>query len=238
MGALMFELRSRAAVTGVATGAALLALPVVAWGQVPVVDQVVGGVNQAADQVVQAAPVPLPAPPAVSVPKPAAPAPAVPAPPAAAPQAPSVAAPAPAGSGPSGSGPSGSAPSGSAPSNSAPAAAPARTGTVAEGSGSSGSAHRTRAAGGGSAAKGGHSKGEHAKSNRAGVHAQAAGKAAKIPANAAAAPTDTDIADKADSVPPDAKPAKLPFTGLELALLAMIGMTSLATGLSARRTLT
>jgi hypothetical protein len=69
----MFDLRSRAGIVGFATGATLLALPVVAAGQVPVVDQVVGPVTETA-QTLAPAPVPpvaLPAP----VAKPAPPAP-------------------------------------------------------------------------------------------------------------------------------------------------------------------
>jgi hypothetical protein len=85
----MSDLRSRAGVFGVTSGAAvLLALPVVASGQVPGVDQVVGGVNHAAQGVVQAAPAPpvrLPAPAPAPAPRPApapaaAPAPSAPAP--------------------------------------------------------------------------------------------------------------------------------------------------------------
>ncbi|HEX6651722.1 MAG TPA: hypothetical protein VF072_03195 [Thermoleophilaceae bacterium] len=76
----MSDLRSRAVVFGVTSGAAvLLAVPVVAWGQVPGVDQVVGGVNQAAQDVVRAAPAPP-----VRLPAPAPAVPAAPAPPAAA----------------------------------------------------------------------------------------------------------------------------------------------------------
>ena len=94
----MFHSRSRAAITGATTGAAiLLAVPVVALGQVPGVDKVVGGVNQAAQDVVQAAPAPpvrLPAP--ATAPKPAAPAAPAPAPAASAPSAPVPAAQAPA----------------------------------------------------------------------------------------------------------------------------------------------
>ena len=50
----MLDLRSRAGIVGVATGTALLALPVVAAGQVPVVDQVVGGVTQTAQSLAPA----------------------------------------------------------------------------------------------------------------------------------------------------------------------------------------
>jgi hypothetical protein len=89
----MYNVRSRAAFAGVTTGAAaLLAVPVVALGQVPGVDQVVGGVNNAAQGVVQAAPAPpvrLPAPSAGPKPAASAPAPA----PAASPPAPAASAP-------------------------------------------------------------------------------------------------------------------------------------------------
>jgi hypothetical protein len=79
----MFDLRSRAGIVGVATGAALLALPVVAAGQVPVVGQVVGGVTETAQTLAPApvspvalpAPVAKPAPPGLAAPAPA-PAPA------------------------------------------------------------------------------------------------------------------------------------------------------------------
>ena len=69
LGAPMHALRSRVGVVSVAAGAAvLLALPVVAAGQVPVVDQVVGGVKQTAESIAAAAGAPalpsLPAPPA------------------------------------------------------------------------------------------------------------------------------------------------------------------------------
>ncbi len=94
LGARCLHSRSRAAVTVAATGAAiLLAVPVVALGQVPGVDQVVGGVNQAVQDVVKAAPAPpvrLPAPAQAPKPAPVAPAPA----PAASAPAPSAPAPA------------------------------------------------------------------------------------------------------------------------------------------------
>jgi hypothetical protein len=82
MGGFMLKVRSRSGVVGVTAGAAaLLALPVVAAGQVPVVDQVVGGVTQTAQSL---APPPAPALPAgaPALPAPAAPrpAPATPAP--------------------------------------------------------------------------------------------------------------------------------------------------------------
>jgi hypothetical protein len=65
----MLNLRSRAAVAGVTAGAVvLLALPVVAAGQVPAADGVIGGVGDTVSGVTSAppvvAPVPVPAPPA------------------------------------------------------------------------------------------------------------------------------------------------------------------------------
>jgi hypothetical protein len=100
----MHALRSRVGVVSITAGAAvLLALPVVAAGQVPGVDQVVGGVTQTAESI---APVPV--------------APALPAPPAQAPAAkPPAAAPAPAPAAPA---PAASAPA--APRRSAPGRAP------------------------------------------------------------------------------------------------------------------
>jgi hypothetical protein len=120
----MHALRSRTGVVSITVGAAvLLALPVVAAGQVPAVDQVVGGVRETAESI---APVPVaPAPPAQVEPPAPQPPPASPAPPA----------PAPSGSAPSASGPPASAPARSAPAaprGSATAAAPQR----ASGSGS------------------------------------------------------------------------------------------------------
>jgi hypothetical protein len=82
---------SRPAGAGLTAAVVLLAVPVAAFGQVPGVDQVVGGVNNAAQGVVQAAPAPP-----VKLPAPAAPAPAAPAPAASAPPSAPAAAPAPA----------------------------------------------------------------------------------------------------------------------------------------------
>jgi outer membrane biosynthesis protein TonB len=206
----MSDLHSRAAAVGMTTGAVLLlALPVVASGQVPVVDQVVGGVNQAAQGVIQAAPAP-PAPPAPPVKLPA-PAPAPrPAP-----------APAPAASAP--------APAAPAPSASAPASAPtpSATGSQASGrtSGSGGSRGGTTARASGKKAH----RGSH-------VHALAASdKKASASQDSGTNPTDTQIADDPTSIPPDASPATLPFTGLQLALMGMLGMAAIAGGAALRR---
>ena len=96
----MHALRSRTGVVSITAGAAvLLALPVVAAGQVPGVGQVVGGVTETAESIA-----PAPAPPALPVQAPApkppaavpapAPPPAAPAPAAGAPAAPRQSAPA------------------------------------------------------------------------------------------------------------------------------------------------
>ena len=199
----MFDLRSRAAIAGVTTGAAvLLAVPVVALGQVPGVDQVVGGVNQAAQDVVKAAPAPpvsLPAPAPAPAPKPA---PAAPAP------APAASAPAPAAQ----------APAASAPARSAPATAS---------QGSNGSGGTTHASG-----KRSRSSGER---SGARVHAAAAADKKASGPKASDAQTDTQIADEPASMPRDASPETLPFTGLQLALLVLAGLTAVATGSVVRR---
>jgi hypothetical protein len=199
----MSDLYSRAAAVGMTTGAVLLiALPVVASGQVPVVDQVVGGVNQAAQGVIQAAPSP-PAPP-VKLPAPA-PAPR----------------PAPAASAP--------APAAPAPSASAPASAPAPSATGSQASGRTSGSGGSR---GGSTARASGKK-AHPGSH---VHALAASdKKASASQDSGTSPTDTQIADDPTSIPPDASPAKLPFTGLQLALMGMLGMAAIAAGAALRR---
>ncbi len=59
-GAFMIDVRSRRAAAAVATSAAvLLSVPVVAAGQVPGVDQVVGGVQQTAESLVPAPAAPV-----------------------------------------------------------------------------------------------------------------------------------------------------------------------------------
>jgi hypothetical protein len=195
----MSDLRSRAVVFGVTSGAAvLLAVPVVALAQVPGV--VVGGVNQAQD-VVRAAPAPplsLPAPAPAPKPAPAAPAPA-----------PAASAPAPAASAPA-----------TAQTRSAPATAP---------QGSGGPAGTTRA----HAASGKHAK---ADGERSGVRADAAADKDAAGTEATAAQTDTQIANDPASTPRDASPATLPFTGLQLALMLLVGAAAVAAGSVLRRT--
>ena len=201
----MFVVRSRAGVAGVTAGAAvLLALPVVAAGQVPVVDQVVGGVAETAQSLAAPAPATKPAP----SPAPPASAPAAnPAPP----PAPSAAAPAPPAAG------------------SAPAAAPRQvTAAGALGSGGARSGSR-QPAGATSAAKGGSENVTRAK-RRAGSEERAT--AAQ---DDGAGRTDVEIASQPADLPEDASPDTLPFTGLQLALIAMIGLAAIASGAALRR---
>jgi hypothetical protein len=211
----MSDLRSRAAVFGLTTGAAvLLAVPVVASGQVPGVDRVVGGVNRAAQDVVQGAP-PVPVLPIQLPARPPAPSAA----PAAggshsAPETSAPAAPAPA---PAASAPAGSAQSGSA---SAPAAA-ARAAAPATGSGSGGGSSGVSAS-----ASGAKRRGTSASSSHKARAAQDSGSG----------PTDVEIADEAAEAPRDASPATLPFTGLRLALMLTAGLAVLATGTALRWT--
>ena len=195
----MHALRSRVGVFSITAGAAvLLALPVVAAGQVPGVDQVVGGVTETAESIA-----PLPVAPALPAPPAQVQAPA-PKPPAAAP-APAPAAPAPA-----------AAPA--APRQSATTAAP-------RSAPSSGTASGSKASKSGSSAKGG------------GVKAHSA---SDVPARAsqddsADESASSGVADPVADLPEDAGPDTLPFTGLQLVLIAMAGLVALAGGLVLRR---
>ena len=186
----------------VTTGTAiLLALPVVAAGQVPVVEQVVGGVTETAQSIVPAAPA-LPAPPAqVQAPAPKAPAPA-----------PAPAAPAPAASAPAASPPA-------APRQSAPAA-PQSASSLRQGL----RAQRVQTA-------------ASASKDRGGVSAQSA---SDTPAQASQDNSSDESAGSAEAsqavgLPEDANPDTLPFTGLQLALIAMAGLAALAAGAALRR---
>ena len=211
----MLNVRSRAGVIGVTAGATvLLAVPVVAFAQVPSVDQVVGDVNDAAQGVVEKAPAQsLPAPPQAPATTPAPGAPAQ----------------------------SRSAPGGSAPAQSH--SAPPQRSSEQRSSGSS-SSH-----GGGSGASSAHARAadkapadggerqqrpeasDDKKKNAApdfddvGAETPAAG----IPA------TDVQIADGTVDAPRDASPGTLPFTGLQLALMAMLGLAAVAGGALLRR---
>jgi hypothetical protein len=229
----MLNVRSRTGVAGVASGAAvLLALPVVAAGQVPGVDQVVGGVTGAVGTVSQL-PAPPPAP--VSLPAPApAPAPvAQPAPPVSAP-----------------------APALPAPAASAPAASPRGTGTATPSNGSGSSATTPAASSGGgpgaddAGTRGGarpHASQDAGAPEDEGDIPPASDTPSDQPggaddtgggANGSAGGETGDPGDNAGdtgSAGDDAGPAELPFTGLELALLAMIGLATAASGTVMRR---
>jgi hypothetical protein len=196
----MFDLRSRAGIVGVATGAALLALPVVATGQVPVVDQVVGGVTQTA-QSLTAAPVPQADLPTRSGKPAPLPAPVTPAPPVpAAPPAPEA-----------------SVHTTSAPAPRGMAASAVSAGTQAPSS----PAPRAKAS----------DKRQETASAASGAVASDArsDSAAGEPDGA----TDVEIAaaDSGDA----GGPASLPFTGLQLTLLGIVGMAALAGGALLRR---
>jgi hypothetical protein len=220
----MLDVRSRAGVIAVTTSAAVLVgLPVVAFGQVPGVPQVVGGVTETANSLVQA-PV---APPSLPAPAPA-PAPApVPAAPAPAP-APQVQAPAPPSAAPK---PAAQAPAAQAPAASNPGSAQARSaGTATGSSGGSAKASARRSA----TAADRSSKGDGRRDERA--KAMASGDAGQAPTEQSAAGSEPAFASQGvDELPDDASPANLPFTGLQLALMAIIGVAALVVGVALRR---
>ena len=196
----MFDLRSRAGIVGLATGAGLLALPVVAVGQVPVVDQVVGGVTHTAQSL---APAPVP------------PVPALPAPASPGPGAPPAGAPAPA----------------TAPRQAASTHAPSLPGGGRVARSQGGRASRAKA-----------EPGQH-RSVTAGAASDERASAAQSDslgeenANASgaddAATTDVEIA--AAGAGDESGPAALPFTGLQLVLIGMAGLATLAGGTLLRR---
>lgn len=211
----MFDLRSRAGIVGLATGAGLLALPVVAVGQVPVVDQVVGGVTHTAQSL---APAPVPP---VTLPAPAAP----PAPPAPVPALPTPASPGP------------GAPPAGAP---APATAPRQAAST----------HAPSLPGGGRVARSQGGRASRAKAEPGQHRSVTAGAASDERASAAqsdslgeenadasraddAAATDVEIA--AADLGDDGGTAALPFTGLQLVLIGMAGLATLAGGTLLRR---
>ena len=206
----MLNVRSRAGVIGVTAGATvLLAVPVVAFAQVPSVDQVVGDVNDAAQGVVEKAPAQsLPAPPQAPATTPAPGAPAQ----------------------------SRSAPAGSAPAQSH--SAPPQHSSEHRSSGSS-SSH-----GGGSGASSAHARAaEKAPASGEGDRRAEASDKKKTnaapdfgdPTMAQAPATDVQIADGTADAPRDASPGTLPFTGLQLALMGMLGLMAIAGGALLRR---
>ena len=221
----MLDVRSRAGVIAVTTSAAVLVgLPVVAFGQVPGVPQVVGGVTETANSLVQApgAPPSLPAPAPAPVPVPAAPAPA---------PAPQVQAPAPPSAAPK---PAAQAPAAQAPAASNPGSAQARSAGTATGSsgGSAKASPRRSATAADRSGRGDGRRGERAK-------AMASGDAGQAPAERSAGGSEPAFASQGvDELPDDASPANLPFTGLQLALMAIIGVAALLGGVALRRGVT
>jgi hypothetical protein len=207
----MLNVRSRAGVIGVTAGATvLLAVPVVAFAQVPSVDQVVGDVNDGAQGVVEKAPAQsLPAPAQAPATKPA-------------PRAPAQ---------------SRSAPGGSAPAQSH--SAPPQRSSAQRSSGSS-SSHA-----GGNGASSAHARAAETAPAAGGErHRRPAASDDKTtnaapdfgdPTMAQAPATDVQIADGTVDAPRDASPGTLPFTGLQLALMAMLGLAAIAGGALLRR---
>lgn len=208
----MLKVRSRSGVVGVTAGAAaLLALPVVAAGQAPVVDQVVGGVTQTAQSLAPAPPAGLPAPTV----KPAPPA-GLPAPPA-----------------PAGSGAPAAAP---APPASAPSGAPRQVTAT----GSAGSERVASSAGKAHARKRGSSdrKGSGAKATGAqsgATASQSEGSGAQGGGSQADDSGATDVEIAAGESGDESGAASLPFTGFGLVLLTMLGLGALAGGAVLRR---
>jgi hypothetical protein len=68
------------------------------------------------------------------------------------------------------------------------------------------------------------------------VKAHAAADKGASGQKASDAQTDTQIADDPASIPRDASPESLPFTGLQLALLLLAGAAAVAAGSVLRRT--
>ena len=214
----MFDVRSRAGVVAVTAGATLLvALPVVSLGAVPAVDHLPGHANETARDMV------------TSAPKPSLPAHA---------QAPAVR-PAPRAQTPANSDSAPTRPT------QAPRSAPADDHSRApqHSSQSRGRGH-SRARAGGHA--GGSPQGEAA--GQDGQAPQASDKKRKAASgdDTNAAPesgdetvsglaTDVEIADGSAAAPRDASPATLPFTGLQLALMGMLGLMAVAGGALLRR---
>jgi hypothetical protein len=245
----MLKVRSGVGAIAVTTSVAVfVGLPVVAFAQVPSVNQVVGGAQDTVGGVVQTPSLPTPSLPAPSLPAPSLPspsAPSAPAPvpnvqapaPAPVPKAPSVSVPNPPSvsvpNAPSvspqsspqqgGSGPAAQAPGGSA-STPAQGQAQARSADTPARSSGGGKSSGRRGAKGGS----GKGRGDRAKANASGDKAGASQN--PIPDG-----TELAIASRqADDLPDDASPAKLPFSGFQLALMGLAGLVALAGGMAVR----
>jgi hypothetical protein len=128
----------------------------------------------------------------------------------------------------------------SAPKPAAQAPAPQTPATVNTGSAqtrSAGAASK-RSSRGGKAAARRHAKAADRSAKRGGrAKAKASGDAGSPPAeDRAGSGSEVAIASQeADALPDDASPAKLPFSGLQLALLAGAGLAALMGGLALRR---
>ena len=202
----MIDVRSRAGVVAVTAGAAvLLAMPVVALGQVPGVDEVVGGIQERVEGVAPAPVAPLPAPP-VSLPAP---------PPAPAPKSQS----------------GGSAPAAPAPPAPAPAPSPQSTPAASPGGGEPSRSATVAASSKRVSAASGGGRGEE---RRARADEALGGKTANASQDGGA-PTDVEIAGQRTDAPEAANPSTLPFTGLQLAMLGVLGLAALVAGLALRR---
>lgn len=209
--------RSRVAVIATAGTAALLSLPVVALGQVPNLNGVVGG----ATNQVPSLPAPVPALPALP-PLPALPQVQAPAPtPAPAPSAPpSLPAPLPALPKPGSGAPAAPAPA-------APAAPAAGGGSVPGGAVTVGGKSSAKSVAGESRrSTRRHDGGPKAISSSD----KAGGTKAKAASEADAARAEAAVAADAADLPDNASPETVPFTGLQLALIAMAGLAALAAG--------
>ncbi len=217
----MHSLRSRVGVIAVAIGGvAALSVPVVAAGQVPSVDQTIGGVTDQLPSVQvpslePVAPAPAPAPvPQIQVPAP--------------PPAPSLPAPLPSLPG-TGSGPAQPSPSQPAPSQ----AAPSQPASGAQG-GSSESLSASGREGAGTARAAAAKKRADRRVEAKGSADEPAGAARKESADVGAT---ASVAQDAAALPDDASPETSPFTGFRLGVLAMLGLLSLAGGLALRRSM-
>jgi hypothetical protein len=229
MGASMLDVRSRAGIVAVTTGAALLlALPVVAAGQGPGVGQVVGGVKEKVEGAAPGPPVGVPAPP-VNLPAPAAPR-------APAPKAPTSKAPDPQGPPPKAQG----SPPAWSPAAQAPRSAPPAHGRVKKasaGSGEGGGEQPASAPGSPNdapATSQGDGSGDGG-SKDGGSKAGGGGKTTNLSQDDGAAPTDVEIADQVVEAPVGANPSTLPFTGFQLALMVALGVAAVGTGVALRR---
>jgi hypothetical protein len=216
----MLDVRSRTGMIAVTTGAALLlALPVVAAGQVPGVGDVVGGVKGKVEGA--APPLPAPAAPHVNLPAPAAPH-----------------APAPKAHGsPPAQGPAAQAPAASpqappAHARSKKPANPGGGGGERPGPAPSPSQNEPAAGEGGGAGDGGSKAGSG--DGGAGDGGGDGGKTVNTSQDDGA-PTDVEIADQVVEAPVDANPSTLPFTGFQLALLLALGLAAVGTGFALRR---